>query len=97
MPYIKQNQRELLDVNIHDLLHYIGHKGDLNYVICQIVGSLILRDEGISYLQISEWIDGVHDAECELRRRLLEPYENDKITENGDVSSFVEILEKMRD
>lgn len=96
MPYIKDENRELIDMSIGDLTRCIGNKGDLNYAICQLVGRLILEDE-ISYLLMSEWIDGVHDAECELRRRLLESYENKKIKENGDVSSFVEILDRIED
>jgi predicted translin family RNA/ssDNA-binding protein len=85
-------------MHIDDIIKYVVTKGDLNYLICQIVGNIILRDDyGISYQAISEWIDGVHDAECELRRRILENYEDQKIIENGDVSSFMEIISRMRE
>jgi hypothetical protein len=94
MPYTKQEDRAAIKETINFLQEYIKSKGDLNYAICQLVGVLILRGK-ISYTTMSEWIDGVHDAETELRRRILEPYEDLKIKENGDVESFIEILARM--
>ena len=95
MPYIAEEGRPILDIPIHVLANEIQSKGDLNYVICELVGQLILNTK-ISYTQISEWIDGVDGAENELRRRLLDPYEDLKIDQNGDVPSFIEILKDMR-
>lgn len=95
MPYTKQKDRHHIDIEIENLLSFILSKGDLNYTICELVGRLILGSRKISYTTMSEWIDGVHDAETELRRRLLEPYEDLKIEQNGDVASFIEILSKM--
>ena len=67
----------------------------LQEFIFKINSSGILNTK-ISYTQISEWIDGVDGAENELRRRLLDPYEDLKIEENGDVPSFIKILEEMK-
>ena len=94
MPYIKTGGRLPLDILIESLAEKIRSKGDLNYVICELVGKLIINTK-ISYTQISEWIDGVDGAENELRRRLLDPYEDLKSVENGDVPSFIQILEEM--
>lgn len=94
MPYIKKEGRLPLDILIETIAELVNSKGDLNYVICELVGQLILGTK-ISYTQISEWIDGVDGAENELRRRLLDPYEDLKIAENGDLPSFIQILEKM--
>jgi len=91
MPYLTGKEKlEMYDA-IQDLQNFIISKGDLNYAICELVGRLIIDDE-ISYTKISEWIDAVHDAEAELRRRLLVPYEELKKAENGDVPSFKTIL-----
>jgi hypothetical protein len=49
----------------------------------------------MSYTNSSNWIDAVHGAERELTRRLLNPYEDIKIEENGDVPSFKKILDSM--
>ena len=95
MPYILDEDRPKFDKAIEDLTSIIDAKGDLNYTICELVGQLILKTK-ISYTQISEWIDGVHGAERELTRRLLNPYEDIKIEENGDVPSFITILTRMQ-
>jgi predicted translin family RNA/ssDNA-binding protein len=97
MPYIKDKDKHEMSNAITEIQVWIESKGDLNYAICELVGRLILDSEKISYTQMSEWIDGVHDAETELRRRLLEEYENLKILENGDVPSFVGILERIKE
>jgi len=95
MPYIKDKDKHEMSDFINDLKMFIESKGDLNYAICELVGRLILDSDKISYTQMSEWIDAVHDAEAELRRRLLNPYEDIKIFENGDVPSFTGILDRM--
>ena len=91
MPYIKKEKRKEMDENITDLLWQIKTKGDLNYVICELVGRLIL-ETGLSYTNISEKIGAVHDAETELRRRILNVYEDRKLLENCDVESFNKII-----
>lgn len=95
MPYIKQEDRTMTSL-IEELINHVKVKGDLNYVICEIVGQLCLRDGGLSYTSTSNWIDGVHGAERELTRRLLGPYEDLKTLQNGDVESFVKLLETMK-
>jgi hypothetical protein len=94
MPYIKKEERTSSDL-ITELVTTINTKGDLNYVVCELVGRLCLRDGGLSYTSTSNWIDAVHGAERELTRRLLGPYETMKEIENGDVESFVELLTTM--
>ncbi|MGD2072135.1 MAG: hypothetical protein PVG65_01430 [Candidatus Thorarchaeota archaeon] len=94
MPYTKKGDRPTIRQLVHKLSHEIIKKGDLNYAICELVGTLILRT-GIGYTNISEWVDGVDGAERELTRRLLNPYEDKKIQENGDVESFELIMQQM--
>jgi hypothetical protein len=95
MPYIEEENRTMKDI-IPELLNHIKVKGDLNYTICQIVGLLCIRDGGLSYTSTSNWIDAVHGAERELTRRLLGPYEDMKVKENGDVESFIELLKDIK-
>jgi len=95
MPYIEDKMKKEMADSINDLSMWIQSKGDLNYVICELVGRFILDDD-LTYTKISEKIDAVHDAEAELRRRILVPYEELKIDENGDVPSFIQILEQMK-
>jgi hypothetical protein len=92
MPYIKPEDRSdnMLDAIAH-LADEINTKGDLNFVVCELLGQLILKTK-ISYTQISNWIDALPDAEDEARRRLLHPYEDKKKESNGDVPSFIEVM-----
>lgn len=94
MPYIPDKYKDEMKDAINDLFMFIDSKGDLNYAICELVGKVIL-ETGVSYTNMSEKIDAVHDAETELRRRLLNAYEDIKIFENGDVPSFTNILNEM--
>jgi len=94
MPYIEVERKEVISFAVSELSSYIGSKGDLNFVICELVGQLISH-KGVNYQNISEIIDAVHDAETELRRRLLVPYEDIKLEENGDVPSFKTVLKIM--
>lgn len=96
MPYINNDRKKHFEKIIEALSTYIEAKGDLNYVICELTGQFIERT-GVSYTKMSEKIDAVHDAETELRRRLLDRYEDQKIIENGDVPSFKHILKIMGD
>lgn len=95
MPYTLKEDRTMQDL-IGQIVDHIKVKGDLNYTICELVGQLCLRDGGLSYTSTSNWVDGVHGAERELTRRLLGPYEDLKAKQNGDVESFIKLLETMK-
>lgn len=98
MPYIKQEARtQRMKEALIVLKGEIQNKGDLNYVICQLTGMLIEKTGGMGYTNVSNWIDGVHGAERELTRRLLNPYEDLKIQENGDVESFTILLNQLNE
>lgn len=94
MPYTKQVDRNKVDLLINEMSKQITAKGDLNYAICELVAQLILKSGGLSYTSVSNWIDGVHGAERELTRRLLNTYEDEKIAENGDVKTFEILLRR---
>jgi hypothetical protein len=96
MPYIKQEDRtSAIKAAISTLAKALENKGDLNYAVCELTGQLILKSGGMGYTNVSNWIDGVHGAERELTRRLLNPYEDEKILQNGDVESFVKLLSQL--
>jgi len=96
MPYTQQEARTIeMKKAISVLTSEIENKGDLNYTICELTAQLILKTGGMSYINLSNWIDGVHGAERELTRRLLNPYEGVKFSENGDVESFIKLLAQL--
>jgi len=58
-------------------------KGELTYVVYALALSYFKGIE--SYTNISTAISSLQDAAEELRRRHLNPYEDEKIRTNGDV------------
>ena len=95
MPYIEQKDRKDFDNRIKGLAGIIRNKGEMNYVISELVGQWIVANQLYNYEGISNAISAVHDAEIELNRRILMPYEVNKILVNDDLDSFKAILEKL--
>lgn len=75
MPYIPEIQRDLL---------LAGGPGQLNYQITKKIDQY-LEVFGVNYTNINEVIGVLECAKLELYRRIAAPYEDKKITENGDV------------
>jgi hypothetical protein len=94
MPYIPKVIRERLDTKIEFLADDIQTVGDINYVISRIIGMFLLRS-GISYHVMSGILGTLHAAANEFYARIIRPYEDTKITENGDVHEYEQILKKI--
>ncbi len=82
MPYIKPEDREKLD-EIVQLMHEAGvvANGDLNYVLY----AYCKRHVSPSYNNYKNFIGELNQCVTEIERRILGPYEDEKIKENGDV------------
>ena len=82
MPYIKQYQRENLD-EIVESMHLAGVEanGDLNYILY----AFCKRHVAPSYNNYKNFCGELRQCATEIERRLLGPYEDIKIIENGDV------------
>lgn len=82
MPYVDMKCRESLDI-IVNLMKNIGIKadGDLNYVLFKFCKENI----NTSYNDIKNFIGEMRQCISEIERRILAPYEDKKIEENGDV------------
>ena len=84
MPYIKAEDRNRVTVTF-------GPKGcpqtagELNYFLT-IVCQRYLKQHGVSYQRINDCIGALEGCKLELYRRIVTPYEDKKITENGDVN-----------
>lgn len=82
MPYITQGQRETIAV-----IGLAGASaGDLNYVITQKV--LEFLGPLPTYGLFNAAIGALECAKLELYRRMVTPYEDRKIEENGDVYPY---------
>ena len=78
MPYIKQKDRALL-------LDYLAtNPGQLNYLFTQLINEYI-QIMGLNYQHINDIVGALEGAKAEFYRRVVIPYEDKKIIENGDV------------
>lgn len=82
MPYVKKEQRPELD-DIVWLMEKRGIRadGDLNYILFRYCKYYVPK----SYNSIKNFLGELNEAAEEIRRRILAPYEEEKIKESGDV------------
>ena len=88
MPYIKQEQREIFSPDICGTPP-AETAGQLNYQITELLNSFLYDFEPPhmrkSYEKYNAAIGALECAKLELYRRLVVPYEDEKIKTNGDV------------
>ncbi|MEX2466384.1 MAG: hypothetical protein WD995_05710 [Gemmatimonadota bacterium] len=84
MPYVNQDARDRLDSGAAP-----RDAGELNYALTKLVDAYLAtaaREDGrLRYAQLNEAIGVLECAKLELYRRVAAPYEDEKISENGDV------------
>jgi hypothetical protein len=90
-PYIKKETRDELDNHINALVQWVLSKysdttlpGIFNYIITKIFIKYLHRT-GIRYAKIAMITGVLENVKQEFYRRAASPYENVKITEEGDV------------
>ena len=76
MPYIPQKERD----------EEWRHAGELNYHFTRMIVGYF-EDKGLSYQTINDILGALEGAKLEFYRRVVVPYEDKKIVENGDVYS----------
>ncbi len=84
MPYITPDRREVFDKNLKELAREVQNEGELNYCIYKL-SRLIIDRIGPSYLNLSMCSSAMEHAKLEWYRKVLAPYEDEKIRENGDI------------
>lgn len=84
MPYIKQNRREELSLDINTLAKKINDVGELNYTITQLCRKFLECSPG-KYADYNAIVGVLSCAQLEFYRRAVSIYEQQKILENGDV------------
>lgn len=89
MPYIKKTDRIKFNDPANEIAYQAECAGDLNYAITVIL-HLYLKRKGVKYANINELIGMMECCKMELYRKVGGPYEDLKITQNGDV----EVLSK---
>ena len=94
MPYIAQDDRDLKQP-ISREADPAQNGGELNYTISTIISNYIL-EHGLRYQNISDVLGALEGAKFEFLRRIVGPYEDQKISENGDLPEYLYLTEKMR-
>lgn len=85
MPYIKSEDRPLLDELVEKLAKRINSSGDLNYVITSLLHHEVVT-VGKNYENLNR-LQGVVDCVGkEFYRKVVSPYEDLKIKINGDLN-----------
>ena len=85
MPYISPEGRDKYHSLVFRIrLTEIDQAGDLNYLITIMVDHY-LDHYGLNYASLNRVIGVLECAKLELYRRIAAPYEDSKISTNGDV------------
>lgn len=88
MPYICQTERDVFKPFLDELGTVVKKRGlsngDLNYLMTML-SQLYIKQHGSSYNTLSDVIKALECAKLEFYARLMRPYEDLKIEQNGDV------------
>lgn len=85
MPYIKKEQRErVLSEKVFEGC------GDLNFAINDLISEYIDQHK-FCYQTCNDVVGALECAKLEIYRRLVAPYEDEKILENGDAPPYDQI------
>ena len=82
MPYIPFEQRQEVRQNFVDG-HGIQEPGELAYIISDALSQFVGGQ--FSYARLATALGAVESAVAEFNRRVIQPYEDGKLAENGDV------------
>ena len=91
MPYIQQGDRDLFDKYLNRLFEEYGSvisAGQLNYILTHICQQWLAHrsmSERVGYADYATVVAALECAKLEFVRRVLTPYEDTKIVDNGDV------------
>ena len=87
MPYIKKEKRSIYKDEIESLVKKLESQplteqdGDLNYIVTSIMKKLYTP----KYFNYNRALGVIEAIKQEYYRRVVAPYEDEKIKENGDV------------
>lgn len=84
MPYIPQEQRDDVNGGL-----YPQNAGQLQYVIASAIDNFFHSKE-ISYQTCNDVMGALAGAQQEFYRRVVAPYEDEKIKSNGDVYTIAD-------
>jgi hypothetical protein len=80
MPYIDQAARDRMDNGFN-----AENAGELNYAFTCLAHEYWARKGKTGYQNLNDIIGALEGAKAEFQRRVVAPYEDTKIQQNGDV------------
>ncbi len=87
MPYISKEERKQYHLAVSNVIHKLDradwNPGHMNYVMYTILKAAWIRNA--SYNNGNKLMGVLASVSAEFYRRLMVPYEDDKMDENGDV------------
>ena len=83
MPYISEEQRKELATDMP------MNPGELNYLITKLLDGYI-KFVGKNYHSLNDCIGVLECTKLEMYRRIVSPYEDKKLLENGEVYTCTE-------
>lgn len=95
MPYIDQTTKSILETRLKE--EGTGYApinaGELNYIISCMADNML--EANCNYARMNEIVGALESAKAEFQRRVMAPYEDKKINENGDVYRKAHIKDKI--
>jgi len=85
MPYIPPSEKKRVDQD-----NLITTAGQFNYALNQLV-NIYIEQNDFNYQTANDIIGAIECAKMEIYRRLVAPYEDKKILQNGDVNPYIKI------
>jgi len=89
MPYVNQNVRDKFDEDFSG--DQADNAGELNFMFTTLITEYVKR-HGIKYQVLNDVVGALDGAKAEFQRRVVGPYEDQKIDENGDVYEELDSL-----
>lgn len=89
MPYITKDSREHLEKEAEQ----ISTPGELNYVISRLIDEYVSQ-QGMNYTTLNSVVGVLECAKNEFYRRVVVPYEDQKLEENGEVYKNAQIFSR---
>ena len=87
MPYIKQVQRKELSEDLLSLTKKLKQRGEYNYVITSLLHDYVKKN-GLKYDTLNDAQGIIECVAKEFYRTVVSPYEDIKVTENGNISEL---------
>lgn len=86
MPYISSESRDKFRPAFNEL-EFFDTSGELNYLIVGLIKEYLFNSSGgnYSYKELNDVLGVLECVKQEFYRRVVAPYEDKKIEENGDV------------